>query len=124
MFVCLSVCLSVRYAFSPCNSYGYQTFHTTPLGPKEGRRGIFRFKYRFWRRVLRGFLENQGHFLQLLHESIEMLRFSEECDHSHLAFSSLRCLHVRDHLFYSKISLLRYLSSIHSRWNVRLSAML
>jgi hypothetical protein len=32
--------LSVRYAFSPCDSYSRQTFHDGPLGPKEGRRGV------------------------------------------------------------------------------------
>jgi hypothetical protein len=37
---CLSVCLSVLYAFSPCNSYDHQTFHDASLGPKEGRRGV------------------------------------------------------------------------------------
>ncbi len=36
----LSVCLFVRYAFSPCNSYDHQTFHDACLGPKEGRRGV------------------------------------------------------------------------------------
>jgi hypothetical protein len=34
---CLFVCLSVRYAFSPCNSYRHQTFHDISLGPEEGR---------------------------------------------------------------------------------------
>jgi hypothetical protein len=34
------VCLSVRYAFGPCNTYGHQTFHDACLGPKEGRRGV------------------------------------------------------------------------------------
>ena len=34
------VCLSVLYAFSPCNTYGHQTFHGPPLGPEEGRQGI------------------------------------------------------------------------------------
>jgi hypothetical protein len=38
--VYLSVCLSVRYAFSPCNSYDHQTFHDTSLGPEEGRHGV------------------------------------------------------------------------------------
>ncbi len=33
-------CLSVRYAFSPCNSYRDQTFHDTSLGPEEGRHGV------------------------------------------------------------------------------------
>ena len=37
---CLSVCLSVRYAFGPCNSYRHQTFHDTSLGPEEGRHGV------------------------------------------------------------------------------------
>jgi hypothetical protein len=37
---CLSVCLFVRYAFSLCNSYRYQTFHDTSLGPEEGRHGV------------------------------------------------------------------------------------
>ena len=32
--------LSVRYAFSPCNSYDHQTFHDASLGPREGRRGV------------------------------------------------------------------------------------
>jgi hypothetical protein len=36
----MSVCLSVRYAFSPCNSYRHQTFHNTSLGPEEGRHGV------------------------------------------------------------------------------------
>ncbi len=40
MSVCLSVCLSVRYAFSPCNSYRHQTFHDISLGPEEGRHGV------------------------------------------------------------------------------------
>jgi hypothetical protein len=34
------VCLSVRYAFSPCNNYGDQTFHGTPIGPEEDREGV------------------------------------------------------------------------------------
>jgi hypothetical protein len=38
--VCLFVCLFVRYAFSPCNSYRHQTFHDTSLGPEEGRHGV------------------------------------------------------------------------------------
>ncbi len=38
--VCLSVCLSVRYAFRSCNSYRHQTFHDTSLGPEEGRDGV------------------------------------------------------------------------------------
>jgi hypothetical protein len=37
---CLFVYLSVRYAFSPCNSYRHQTFHDTSLGPEEGRYGV------------------------------------------------------------------------------------
>ena len=36
----MSVCLSVRYAFSPCNSYRHQTFYDTSLGPEEGRHGV------------------------------------------------------------------------------------
>jgi hypothetical protein len=36
----MSVCLSVRYAFSPCNSYRHQTFHDIFLGPEEGRHGV------------------------------------------------------------------------------------
>jgi hypothetical protein len=36
----MSVCLSVRYAFSPCNSYRHQTFHDISLGPEEGRHGV------------------------------------------------------------------------------------
>jgi hypothetical protein len=40
MSVCLSVCLSVRYAFSPCNGYRHQTFHDISLGPEEGRHGV------------------------------------------------------------------------------------
>jgi hypothetical protein len=38
--VCLSVCLVVRYAFSPCNSYRLQIFHDTSLGPEDGRHGV------------------------------------------------------------------------------------
>jgi hypothetical protein len=38
--VCLSVCLFVRYASSPCNSYRHQTFHDTSLGPEEGWHGV------------------------------------------------------------------------------------
>ena len=38
--VCLFVCLFVLYAFSPCNSYGHQTFYNASLGPKEGRRWV------------------------------------------------------------------------------------
>jgi hypothetical protein len=34
------VCLFVRYAFSPCNSYRHQTFHDTSLGPREGQRRV------------------------------------------------------------------------------------
>ncbi len=34
------VCLSVLYAFSPCNSYRHQTFHDISLGPEEGRHGL------------------------------------------------------------------------------------
>ncbi len=34
------VCLSVLYAFSPCNSYDHQTFQDACLGPKEGRNGV------------------------------------------------------------------------------------
>jgi hypothetical protein len=34
------ICLFVRYAFSPCNSYRHQTFHNTSLGPEEGRHGV------------------------------------------------------------------------------------
>jgi hypothetical protein len=40
LFVCLFVCSSVRYAFSPCNSYRHQTFHDASLGPREGREGV------------------------------------------------------------------------------------
>jgi hypothetical protein len=36
----LFVCLFVLYAFSPCDSYDHQTFHSASLGPKEGRRGV------------------------------------------------------------------------------------
>ena len=34
------VCLFVRYAFSPCNSYRHQTFHDTSLGSEGGRHGV------------------------------------------------------------------------------------
>jgi hypothetical protein len=40
IYIKKKVCLSVRYAFSPCNSYDHQTFHDACLGPKEGRRGV------------------------------------------------------------------------------------
>ena len=33
-----NVCLSIRYAFSPCNSYLHQTFYGTPLDLKERSR--------------------------------------------------------------------------------------
>ena len=33
-------CLSVRYAFSPCDSYRHQTFHGSPLGPRAGQEGV------------------------------------------------------------------------------------
>jgi hypothetical protein len=36
----MSVCLSVRYAFSPFNSYRHQTFRDISLGPEEGRHGV------------------------------------------------------------------------------------
>jgi hypothetical protein len=32
---CLSVCLFVRYAFGPCDSYRHQTFYETSLGPEK-----------------------------------------------------------------------------------------
>ncbi len=34
------VCLFVRYASSPCNSYRHQTFHNDSLGPKEGEEAV------------------------------------------------------------------------------------
>ena len=43
---CLSIyiykeqCLSVRYAFSLCDSQRHQTFHDTTLGPEEGQERI------------------------------------------------------------------------------------
>ncbi len=40
MSVCLFVCVFVRYAFSPCNSYRHQTFHDISLGPEEGRHRV------------------------------------------------------------------------------------
>ena len=40
IYIKKNVCLSVRYAFSPCNSYRHQTFHDTSLGPEEGRHGV------------------------------------------------------------------------------------
>ena len=40
LYIKKNVCLSVRYAFSPCNSYGHQTFHDISLGPEEGRHGV------------------------------------------------------------------------------------
>jgi hypothetical protein len=40
IYIKKNVCLFVRYAFSPCNSYRHQTFHDTSLGPEEGRHGV------------------------------------------------------------------------------------
>ena len=40
MFVCLSVCLFVRYLLSPCNSYRHQIFCGTSLDLEEGREGV------------------------------------------------------------------------------------
>jgi hypothetical protein len=37
---CLSVCLSVRYVFSPYNIQRHQTFHDASLGPGKGRDGV------------------------------------------------------------------------------------
>ena len=43
----MSVCLSVRYAFSPCDSYSHQTFHDGLLGPGEGGHRV-RISKRGW----------------------------------------------------------------------------
>jgi hypothetical protein len=46
IYIKKKVCLSVRYAFSPCDTYGRETFHGTCLGPEEGRRLLF-----FWKKM-------------------------------------------------------------------------
>ena len=40
IYIKKKVCLFVRYAFSPCNSYDHQTIHDATLSPMEGRRGL------------------------------------------------------------------------------------
>ncbi len=40
IYIKKNVCLSVRYAFSPCNNYRHQTFHDIFLGPEAGRHGV------------------------------------------------------------------------------------
>ncbi len=40
IYIKKNVCLFVRYAFSPCNSYRHQTFHDIFLGPEKGRHRV------------------------------------------------------------------------------------
>ena len=76
---CLSVCLSVRYAFSPCNSYRHQTFHGTPLGPEEGREEV-------------GAVQGEGgrlgwNFTQLMRTENSIYIYEEQCLSVRYAFS-------------------------------------
>ena len=57
--VCLSVCLSVRYTFSPCNSYDHQTFHDSFLDPGEGRRPLFSEKKSILRLLQAAYVTDQ-----------------------------------------------------------------
>jgi hypothetical protein len=38
--ICLSVCMSVRYALRPCRRQYNQNLHEIPFGPGEGQDGV------------------------------------------------------------------------------------